>query len=240
MGDEFLRITDVGDGWPALADLVVDGETVPVALFVAPVGLSHRNRDDRERRFQNPGGDRPIIDTRPARDLLLLGLWEADELIDVTTPLLVSADPIKRLGLTSRYSVFVSTVTLETALAEGWSYQSVQGELIRCFVPPLLERIYREDRGNEPPRASSTQPMRPASGLPAGTAPNVPATPNHLDVELAAPPPGLTSGEASPEEIQAAIDAIASLARPNSSGPAQGRGLSGPQRRAVELPAPWR
>jgi hypothetical protein len=93
VGEDVLRATDTALGWPALAELVVDGTAVPVALFAAPVGLSHRNRDEVERRFQNPGGDRPIIDVRPGRDPLLLGLWEDDPLISVKRPLLVSADP---------------------------------------------------------------------------------------------------------------------------------------------------
>ena len=40
--------------------LTVDGEQVHVALFVGNVGLSHRNRDNVERRHQNPGQQRPI------------------------------------------------------------------------------------------------------------------------------------------------------------------------------------
>ena len=237
VGADVLRISDPSDGWPALAELVVDGEAVPVALFVAPVGLSHRGRDDRERRFQNPGGDRPIIDTRPARDPLLLGLWETDALIDVTTPLLVSADPLKRLGLTTRYSVFVSTVTLETALEQGWSYQSVQGELIRCFVPSLLAHSYKADRDNAPPHLFATQPMRQATRPLTRTEPELPAAPEPLDIDLAGPATGLTTGEASAEETQAAVGTIESLARPTSRGRAQGRGLTGPERRAVELRA---
>lgn len=231
VGEDVLRITDPGDGWPALAELVVDDATVPVALFVAPVGLSHRNRDDRERRFQNPGANRPIIDTRPARDPLLVGLWETDTLIDVTTPLLVSADPLKRLDLTTRYSVFVSTVTLQTALEQGWAYQSVQGELIRCFVPSLLARSYQADRDNAPPDLFAVRPTSQSSEPPTRTEPDQPLTTERLD--LVEPPPGLTPSA----EAEAAVASIESLARPTSTGRAQGRGLTGPERRAVELRA---
>jgi hypothetical protein len=51
VGVDVLRITDPDLGWPAHGTLVVDGTEVPVSLFVAPVGLTHRNRDEVERRF---------------------------------------------------------------------------------------------------------------------------------------------------------------------------------------------
>src|SRR3954453_3070405 len=88
-GDDILRITDPGTGWPALGELAVEGVAVHVALFVGAVGLSHRGRDQIERRFQNPGQDRPIIEI-PGREPLLLGLWETDEFEFVERPLLVS------------------------------------------------------------------------------------------------------------------------------------------------------
>jgi hypothetical protein len=56
VGDGVLRIGDPGSGWPSLGTLVVDGVPVPVSLFVASVGLSHRERDEVERRFQNQDG----------------------------------------------------------------------------------------------------------------------------------------------------------------------------------------
>jgi len=165
VGADVLRVTDPADGWPALGELLVDGSAAPIAMFVAPVGLSHRERDLVERRFQNPGGDRPIVDTRPARDPLLLGLWETDSEINVERPLLVSADPVKRLGLTTRYSVFVSTATLRTALANGWSEQTAQGELIRCFVPALLGVSYQADRDDAAPDMFAMQVAIQGSGL---------------------------------------------------------------------------
>jgi hypothetical protein len=54
VGPSGLEIEDAQKGWPAFAVLHVLGESVPVALFVGKVGRSHRNRDDVERRFQNP------------------------------------------------------------------------------------------------------------------------------------------------------------------------------------------
>ncbi len=148
---------------------------------------------------------------------------------------LVSADPLKRL--TTRYSVFVSTVTLATALEQEWSYQSAQGELIRCFVPSLLAHAYKADRANAPPHLFATQPMRQASGPLTRSEPDLPAAPERLDIDRVEASTGLTTGEASAEETQAAVDTIESLARPTSAARMQGRGLTGPERRAVELRA---
>src|SRR4051794_21444295 len=138
VGRDVLRITDPSSRWPALGELVVDGVATPVALYLGVVGLSHRERDDVERRFQNPGSNRPILKI-PGRDLLLLGLWDTDPFVEVQQPLLVSADPDHRIGLQTRYSIFASMALLLSALENGWSEGvSSTGEPIRCFLPPLL------------------------------------------------------------------------------------------------------
>src|SRR3712207_1639600 len=97
-GSDVLRIVDPHTGWPGYGDLIVEGEARPVALYVGPVGLSHRDRDHVERRFQNPGGGRPIRDEGRVRAALLLGLWDDDELLNVERPVLVAADPMRRVG----------------------------------------------------------------------------------------------------------------------------------------------
>jgi hypothetical protein len=165
VGEDVLRVTLAGSGWPALGELVLDGVVVPVAMFIGPVGLSHRDRDDVERRFQNPGSDRPIIEI-PGRALLLLGLWEHDELEQVARPLLVSADPLHRVGRTTRFSVFVSMAMLRTALERGWSEgQNAAGESVRCFAPALLPLSYEADRGGAAPPMPSMQAVIEGSGL---------------------------------------------------------------------------
>jgi hypothetical protein len=175
VGEDLLRVTDASSGWPALGELVVEDVPVPVAAFVAPVGLSHRNRDDVERRFQNPGGDRPIIEI-PGRESLLLGLWESDDLVPVERPLLVSADPEHRAGRTTRFSVFVSMTVLQAALETGWAEgQNAAGESIRCFVPSLLPVSYAADRTNAAPVAPAMQAAIEGSGLLAASEDEIPA-----------------------------------------------------------------
>jgi hypothetical protein len=175
VGEDVLRVTDKASGWPALAELSVEGVSVPVALFVAPVGLSHRGRDKVERRFQNPGGNRPIIDPRPSREPLLIGLWEADEQTQVERPLLVSADPFKRLGLTTRFSVFVSMASLRAALETGWfAAENAVGESIRCFTPSLLGLSYQADR-DAVPDMPAMQAAIAGSGLLDAPASEIPA-----------------------------------------------------------------
>lgn len=165
VGEDVLRVTDAGSRWPALGDLVVDGVARPVALYAGLVGLSHRERDAVERRFQNPGTNRPILEI-PGRDLLLLGLWESDPVVDVARPLLVSADPFHRIGLTTRYSVFASMAPLLSALENGWSEaESSTGEVIRCFLPPLLPLSYAADRDGASPDALAMQAAIEGSGL---------------------------------------------------------------------------
>jgi HNH endonuclease len=164
-GEEVLRITSAGSGWPALGELVADGVAVPVALFGGQVGLSFRGRDEIERRFQNPGADRPILEV-PGRHPLLLGLWETDELEPVPRPLLVSADPVIRTGRRTRFSVFVGVATLRRALEVGWAQgQSARGESVRAFAPPLLPISYIADRDRAVPPMSAMRAVIEGSGL---------------------------------------------------------------------------
>lgn len=116
----------------------VGDNALPVAVFVAPIGLSQRNRDDVERRFQNPGGDRPI-EVPPGHVPLLLGVWTQDPHVAVPNPVLVLADAGRRKGLTTRHSVFVRLDALQAATANGWA-ESVSDvdERMTMFHPGLL------------------------------------------------------------------------------------------------------
>ena len=138
VGEDLLEITDPGAGWPALGILLLDGNPLPVSLFAGPVGLSHRGRDEVERRFQNPGQNRPIAHPED-RYPLLIGLFEEDSQLEVPRPLLVQADPYRRVSRMTRFSIFVSVPALRQAMATGWSEDiSDSGEVIRSLLPPLL------------------------------------------------------------------------------------------------------
>jgi hypothetical protein len=165
VGSDVLRITDPGSGWPAFGTLLLESGPLPVSLFAGPVGLSHRNRDDVERRFQNPGQARPIT-TTPNRYPLLLGLCAEDPYLSVPRPLLVQADPYRRVGHTTRFSIFVSVAALTEAWVTGWSEDiSTSGEAIRCLAPPLLPVSVSAVRDDVVPADNSMQAAISGSGL---------------------------------------------------------------------------
>lgn len=138
MGRDSLELTDPRDGWPALGTVVSEFGEHPVAIYIGPVGLSHRDSDDVERRFQNPGRDRPI-EAQPGRQLLLLGLWESDDLVVVNSPVVVAADAQRRIGHATRFSVFSRLDSLEEASDAGWAESiSTSGEHLAYFHPSLL------------------------------------------------------------------------------------------------------
>lgn len=161
-----LVIEDLQNGWPTLAILEVDGEWIPVALFVSTVGLSHRGRDDVERRFQNPSGDAPLIHV-PDRHSVLLGVWEYDPLLHLPGPLLVTADANRRAdGRTTRWSVFAPLATLDEALTTGWAtHVSDSDEQIRCIHPALLSAGIAADLAWSEPSGPLVRTAISASGL---------------------------------------------------------------------------
>jgi HNH endonuclease len=138
VGPEGLTIEDPADGWPARGTILVAGESIPVALYVAPIAFSHRSRDDVERRFQNPGQDRPI-ELVPGVEPIFVGLWEGDEPRIHAGPVLATADPNRRLGRLTRFSVFPRLESLLIAWATGIHIgHATTGEEIAAIVPALL------------------------------------------------------------------------------------------------------
>lgn len=132
-----VQLQEEATGWPSLAEVVSERRTLPVSLFVSPIGLSHRGRDDLERRFQNPAGGVPLVD-QPGRVSLLMGVWEDDPIVRTSNPVLALVDADRRADRTTRWSVFVSLDTLIEAEETGWSTQiSSSGERITCFRPEL-------------------------------------------------------------------------------------------------------
>ena len=171
VGPDTLQITDAQAGWPALGTLMMADEPLPVALFVGPIGLSQRSRDDVERRYQNPGADRPIV-VPPGRLPLLLGVRENDPLVAVERPLLVSADPWHREGRTTRFSVFVNLAALRTAEQTGWAETTnAAGEPMRCFAPQLLPVSVLADRDGVTLSGDAVQIALDAAGLGIGVPP---------------------------------------------------------------------
>lgn len=137
-GSTSLTVVDVGTGWPAVAT-VHDGEgAIDIALHVGPVGLSQRDRDDVERRFQNPGSKRPV--QSPGGLLpILLGVWQ-----EAGQTVFVGLDGRSRLGRETRFSLFVPLQLLQAAASAGWAEQySTSGEKLTAFLPPLLPEFVR-------------------------------------------------------------------------------------------------
>lgn len=165
VGRDQFTITDLRDGWPSLGTLVVNGNPLQVALFAGSVFRSHRERDSRERRFQNPGQDRPIV-LNPQRYPLLLGLLEGDQALHIERPVLMLADPVHRAGRGTRFSVFASVASLVEAEAKGWSEAlNSRGETIRCLYPQLLPVVVAGLLDDALPPSYSLQSVIEGSGL---------------------------------------------------------------------------
>ena len=141
VGSDVAQIVDTQNGWPGLAKVKVVDEWVDVSIFAAPVSLSNRNRDATERRFQNPGQDRPIL-IPPNTTPLLIGLWHSDPLATVNQPVLVLADAALRVGRLTRYSIFLHLESLNTSANQGWCQrENTSGEMIQYFWPAYLPAI---------------------------------------------------------------------------------------------------
>lgn len=149
-----------GTGWPSFGEISLDSEVKGVAIFVGPVGLSHRQRDDVERRFQNPANSRgraaqasghPVVEYQD-RLSLLVGVWALDPLVVVRHPVVVLADATRRIGTHTRWSVFISLAALQTASVTGWaSYTNATGERIYCFHPSLISLAITATYGGDTP-----------------------------------------------------------------------------------------
>ena len=135
LGSESLEIVELQNGWPTLCKVRSVSRWRPVALFVGRLGLSHRGRDDVERRFQNPGKDRPMH-CPPGYHPVLVGLSYSDER-ELTV--IVGMDPMRRLGLTTRFSMFVPLETLRQAAVTGWvDHVSTSEETVHILRPELF------------------------------------------------------------------------------------------------------
>jgi len=137
-GREVLDVEDLRGGWPGIVRVRVDGGAVVTAMHVGPIGLSHRGRDEVERRFQNPGQGRPV-EAPQGMVPLLIGLWEEGQ-----RPVLVGMEATRRLGRGTRQSLFIPLWLLEQADRTGWAeHYSSSNERIVGLHPALLP-IYVE------------------------------------------------------------------------------------------------
>jgi hypothetical protein len=159
-GPHAATVIDPQNGWPGLVNVQLSDGPQLVAMHVGPEGLSHRGRDDVERRFQNPGQGKPVTAPRGALPLLI-GLWEQG-----TSPVLVGMDAAHRLGKETRQSLFISLAALEQAAKEGWAeHHSDTGELIVAFHPALLPTYVELRRRAVPVPPTDILSVLEASGL---------------------------------------------------------------------------
>ena len=151
LSEATVHLLDRGSGWPAVAEVRLAHATVPALLYTGSVGRSGRGRPD-ERRFQNPGRGRPI--TEPAGGLaLLFGVWSGDD--EAGPPVLVAMDAYRRVGLVTRFSMFVPVSVLHEARDTGFAeHHTGSGETLYAFRPGefrnyLARLLGRENRGED-------------------------------------------------------------------------------------------
>jgi hypothetical protein len=169
VGAERFQSPVAGDGWPARVDVRSDTGLTQCAMFVGPIGLSHRGRDEVERRFQNPlrpgqkrgePAGKPIV--IPTGTLpLLLGVWQHGE-----RTVVVAADPVRRMGNTTRYSIFAPLGLLTQAAEQGWADRvNSDGERLVGFWPELLPVFVDAARAGVTLGADELDSVLEAAGL---------------------------------------------------------------------------
>lgn len=132
-GRQAISVRSASAGWPSEVDILTDTGPVPVALHVGPVGASHRGRGDTERRFQNPGSNRPV--SAPAGALpILLGVWTEEG-----KTVFVGLDGRERVDRPTRFSLFMPLHVLRAAAETGWAeHFNTAKEKVVAFLPGLL------------------------------------------------------------------------------------------------------
>lgn len=134
-----ISFDDVGHAWPAKGRLSLEEGTFAVRLYARPIGGSARG-NLLERRFQNPSQRSPIVDDPNCYELLF-GIWieQGDE-----RAVVVAFDPYRRVGRTSRFSLFMPLSLLEEAADTGFAtHENAKGELLYAFRPENLPRYIR-------------------------------------------------------------------------------------------------
>ena len=132
VGKDLVEIVAPGS-WPG--HLLCKGPSGPLRLaaHIGLIGMSNRERDHVERRFQNPGKNCPVV--APKGEIaVVFGMAEVKE-----KRVLVGMDADKRVGKTTRQSFFMPLSVIESGLANAWAeHTNTAGERIVAFAPPLL------------------------------------------------------------------------------------------------------
>lgn len=166
VGHDILTVQEARDGWPGFATAATAKGALAIALYAAPVTLSHRARDAVERRVQNPGQGRPIVQ-HEGRMPLLLGIWEEEGV-----PVIAAYDPVRRTGHETRWSAFIGLDCLRRAARIGWAEEvNADGERLIAFTPPAFAAfaavLVGDDNVSQKLRAlaSESQGLLPLNGM---------------------------------------------------------------------------
>jgi hypothetical protein len=124
-GKERIRVLNAGDGWPSTC-AIHDGEEWWDADIYLGVIADAGRQNAKELRTQNPAKGDPIR-VSAVRQALLVGLWAPDD----GPPVIVSWDAGRRIGKTTRFSLFVPLDTVLAAQRDGRaSHRNAAGENI--------------------------------------------------------------------------------------------------------------
>lgn len=148
VGTDKLTLVDAATGWPSYFDCKVGTQTVRIALYLSKIGLTHRGRDDRERRFQNPSKASPVSAPKEGEMPFMLGMTTEFE----GQRTLVGMDAYRRIGKDTRQSLFAPLSLLKGVVGKQWLEDTnAKGERLIAFVPELLPRFVENYRANGGP-----------------------------------------------------------------------------------------
>jgi hypothetical protein len=131
-----VSFTTVGSAWPAQGVLKINEHSFDVDIYARVIGGSARG-NPLERRFQNPSQQSPIKDDHDRYELLF-GLWteQGNE-----RAVVVAFDAYRRVGRTTRFSMFMPLSLLEQAADTGFaSHENSKGETLYAFRPENIGR----------------------------------------------------------------------------------------------------
>lgn len=135
---DYIIEFELRSGWPSEVHCTVDDQDISLLMHVGKIGLGGRGDDHRERRFQNPGKNKPL-ERRSGFKSLLIGLWNEDKYIKVTKPLLVIMESTeKRFDSITRQSYFISRDRLLECIDVGIVEYETEVEKIIIIWPELL------------------------------------------------------------------------------------------------------